>query len=228
MSSETYEVALAAAGGVLAAVDAVMDGKVENAFCAVRPPGHHALKDKAMGFCFFNNVAIAARYVQKKHKLSKVLIVDWDVHHGNGTQAAFYDDPTVLYFSVHQHPFYPGSGTESEKGTGEGLNYTINVPLPSGSGDAEYRKAFEEKLLPAALAFKPDFVLVSAGFDAAEGDRLGGMKVTPEGYAELTHVVREIARKSCHGRVVSLLEGGYDLDALAASVEAHIRVLMDK
>ncbi|MHC4145272.1 MAG: SUMF1/EgtB/PvdO family nonheme iron enzyme, partial [Planctomycetota bacterium] len=177
ISPRSYEAAVMAAGGVLAAVDAVMEQKVANAFCAVRPPGHHALEDQAMGFCIFNNVAIGTKYVQKKYGLSNVLIVDWDVHHGNGTQATFYDDPMVLYFSVHQYPFYPGTGSEAEKGRGKGLNSCINMPLPAGSGDSIYVKAFEEKLRPAALDFSPDFVFISAGFDAHENDLLGGMAV---------------------------------------------------
>ena len=226
-STTSYDVALLAAGGLLVAVDAVMEGKVRNAFCAVRPPGHHALKNRAMGFCLFNNVAIAARYVQQKHKLARVLIVDWDVHHGNGTQAAFYEDPTVFYFSVHQSPFYPGTGSADEKGAGKGLGSKLNVPLPAGCGDADYKKAFEEKLEPAAAAFKPDFVFVSAGFDAAQGDLLGRMNVTPEGYAALTRIVKGIAEKYCGGRLISTLEGGYNLEALAASAEAHVRVLME-
>jgi acetoin utilization deacetylase AcuC-like enzyme len=226
-STSSYDVALMAAGGLLVAVDTVLDGKVRNAFCAVRPPGHHALRNRAMGFCLFNNVAIAARYIQKKHKLAKVLIVDWDVHHGNGTQAAFYDDPTVFYFSVHLSPFYPGTGHANETGEGKGVGSKLNVPLRAGSGDADYKKAFEEKLKRAASAFKPDFVLISAGFDAAKGDLLGRMNVTPEGYAELTRIVKGIAEKYSGGRLVSTLEGGYNLDALAASVEAHLRVLME-
>ena len=225
ISARSYDAALMAAGGVLTAVDAVMNKQVENAFCAVRPPGHHAMENRAMGFCIFNNVAIGAKYVQKKYGLSNVLIVDWDVHHGNGTQATFYDDPTVLYFSVHQYPFYPGTGSEVERGQGQGLNYTINVPLPADSGDDVYVKAFEEKLKPAALAFSPDFVFISAGFDACQNDLLGGMKVTPSGFAELTHIVKSIAQRCCNGRIVSVLEGGYNLGALAASVEAHVRVL---
>jgi acetoin utilization deacetylase AcuC-like enzyme len=224
-SGSSYEVALHAVGGVQTAVDAVMEGRIRNAFCAIRPPGHHALKDKAMGFCLFNNVSIAAKYIQKKHRLGKVLIVDWDVHHGNGTQAIFYDDPSVFYFSVHQSPFYPGSGSAEEKGAGKGLGFTRNVPLAPGSGDADYRKAFVDGLEPAAAAFKPDFVLISAGFDAAQGDLLGGMKVKPEGYAELTRIVKGIADRCCHGRLVSVLEGGYDLESLATSVEAHVRAL---
>lgn len=227
VSRESYDVALEAAGGVLAAVDAVMAGKVRNAFCAVRPPGHHALRDKAMGFCLFNNVAIAARYIQKKHGLKKVLIVDWDVHHGNGTQATTYADPTVLYFGIHQYPFYPGTGAAAERGEGKGLGFTVNVPLPAGCGDREYKKAFDEVLAPAARNFGPDFVLISAGFDAHAADPLGGMKVTTEGFAELTRIVRRIADQTARGRIVSVLEGGYNLDALAASVEAHLGVLME-
>jgi len=227
ISRKSYAAALLAAGGVLRAVDAVMQGEVANAFCAIRPPGHHAMEDRAMGFCIFNNVAIGARYVQQQYKVAKVLIVDWDVHHGNGTQAAFYDDPSVLYFSVHQYPFYPGSGSAAEKGRGKGLNHTINVPLPGGSGDKEYLEAFEQKLRPAALAFAPQFVFLSAGFDAHEDDTLGGMRVTTEGYGKLTHVVKGIADQCCQGRLVAVLEGGYGLPGLAASVETHIRVLMD-
>jgi acetoin utilization deacetylase AcuC-like enzyme/formylglycine-generating enzyme required for sulfatase activity len=226
ISRRSYEVALMAAGGVLNAVDAVMDGAADNAFCSVRPPGHHALEDRAMGFCIFNNVAIAARYIQQKYGLKNILIVDWDIHHGNGTQAEFYDDPNVLYFSVHQYPFYPGSGTEAEKGIGAGLNYTINVPLPAGSGDDVYIAAFKEKLRPAALAFSPDFVLISAGFDAHEDDLLGQMAVTADGFAQMTEIVKGIADKCCQGRLVATLEGGYHLDGLAESVEAHIRALM--
>jgi acetoin utilization deacetylase AcuC-like enzyme/formylglycine-generating enzyme required for sulfatase activity len=227
ISTQSYDAAVLAAGGVLTAVDAVMRGEIANAFCAVRPPGHHAMEDQAMGFCIFNNVAIGTRYVQQQHNLAKVLIVDWDVHHGNGTQAAFYDDPSVLYFSVHQFPFYPGTGTEFETGRGKGLNTTINVPLPARSDDSDYLEAFEQKLRPAAVAFAPDFVFVSAGFDAHENDTLGGMRVTTECFGKLTRVVKDIAEQSCRGRLVSVLEGGYGLDGLAASVETHLRVLMD-
>jgi len=226
VSRRSYEVALMAAGGVLRAVDAIMAGQAANAFCAVRPPGHHALESKAMGFCIFNNVAIGARYVQGKYKLPRVLIVDWDVHHGNGTEAEFYDDPNVLYFSVHQYPFYPGTGAESDRGRGEGLGSTINVPLPAGSGGGVYLETFEKVLRPAAMEFRPDFLFISAGFDAHRHDLLGGMDLTAEGFAELTEVVMEIAEKCCEGRLVSVLEGGYNIEALAACVEAHIRVLM--
>jgi acetoin utilization deacetylase AcuC-like enzyme/formylglycine-generating enzyme required for sulfatase activity len=228
ISEESYDAAVAAVGGVLSAVDDVIDGKIENAFCAVRPPGHHAMEDTAMGFCIFNNIAIAARYIQNKYLLERVLIVDWDVHHGNGTQAAFYDDPNVLYFSVHQYPFYPMTGDESERGTGKGLNYNINVPMPAGCGDSEYKEAFEEIFKPAALAFEPEFVLISAGFDAQEWDLLGGMGVTAEGFADLTRIVKGLAERCCEGRVVSILEGGYNLENLPDAVEAHIRVLMER
>jgi len=225
-SKQSYQVAVEAVGGILATIDAVMAGKIRNAFCAVRPPGHHACKEKAMGFCLFNNVAIAARYIQQQHKLKKVLIVDWDVHHGNGTQELFYDDPTVFYFGVHRYPFYPGTGSAEEKGAGPGLGFTLNVPLPAGAGDEEFLKAIDEVLKPAALKFHPDFVLVSAGFDAHRDDPLGGMKVSADGYAEMTRTVEAIARECCQGRLVSVLEGGYGLEGLADSVEAHVGVLM--
>jgi acetoin utilization deacetylase AcuC-like enzyme/formylglycine-generating enzyme required for sulfatase activity len=227
ISTRSYEAAVLAAGGVLTAVDAVMKGQVENAFCAVRPPGHHAMADRAMGFCIFNNVAIGAKYVQQQYHLAKVLIVDWDVHHGNGTQAAFYEDPSVMYFSVHQYPFYPGTGTESETGKGPAVGTKINVPLPAGSGDEDVLQAFERKLKPAADAFGPDFVFVSAGFDAHEDDTLGGLRVTTGCFGKLTRIVKDIAEQSCHGRLVSVLEGGYGLNGLASSVETHLRVLMD-
>jgi acetoin utilization deacetylase AcuC-like enzyme len=225
---DSYAAACLASGGVLCAIDAVMSGKIRNAFCAVRPPGHHASSEKAMGFCIFNNVAIGARYVQKKYKLAKVLIVDFDVHHGNGTQEIFYEDPSVLYFSVHRSPFYPGTGNDDEKGAGKGCGYKVNVPLAKGSGDQEYISAFEKILKPMALEFKPDFILVSAGFDACKDDPLGGMNVSPEGYAAMTGIIKDIAEKCCDGRIVSVLEGGYNLDGLAASAEAHISVLMNK
>ncbi len=223
----SFAVATEAAGGVLAAIDAVVAGAVRNAFCAVRPPGHHATTNKAMGFCLLNNVAIAARYIQRQKKLPKVLIVDWDVHHGNGTQDIFYEDPCVFYFSVHQYPFYPGTGGADQQGAGEGKGFTLNVPLPAGSGDRDFEQAFAEKLVPAARQFKPDFVLISAGFDAHQNDPLGGMRVTADGYGKLTRIVKQIAEENCHGRLVSVLEGGYSLDGLAASVETHLRSLLD-
>ncbi len=227
ISADSFEVARWAAGGVLQAIDAVMAGQVNNAFCAIRPPGHHAFRDRASGFCIFNNVAIGARYIQKKHGLSRVLVVDWDVHHGDGTQDIFYDDPTVLFFSVHQFPLFPGSGAAEETGKGKGKGYTINVPLLAGSGDREFVAALREVLKPRALEFDPDFVLISAGFDAHKDDPLGGMEVTPEGFAEMTRIVKEIAEESCYGRLVSVLEGGYSFPGLAKSVEAHILALKE-
>ena len=227
ISSGSYDAALAAVGGVLAAVDAVVDGTIRNAFCAVRPPGHHALRDRAMGFCLFNNAAIAARYVQKKHKLEKVLIIDWDVHHGNATQDAFYEDPTVLYFSTHLHPFYPGTGQAKHVGKGEGEGTNINVPLQPGDGDDVVKKAFLERLKPAAIKFKPDFVLISCGFDSHENDTLGRLAITSKGFAELTRIVMSIADECCEGRLVSMLEGGYTLENLASASAAHVRALME-
>ncbi len=181
--SKSYEVARLAAGGVLVAVDAVVAGQVRNAFCTARPGGHHAMPGRGMGFCLFNHVAIAARYAQRQHGLERILIVDWDVHHGNGTQAIFYDDPTVLFFDIHQNHFYPRTGAMAERGVGRGLGFTVNVPLEAGLGDDLYRLAIRDKLLPAAREFRPDLLLVSAGFDAYKHDVLGRMKVTPRGFA---------------------------------------------
>jgi len=214
-----------AAGAVLAAADRVMAGELKNAFCLVRPPGHHAVADHAMGFCVFNNVAVGARYLQRRHGVGRVLIVDWDVHHGNGTQAAFWTDPTVFYFSVHQYPFYPGSGAADERGAGAGEGTTLNAPLPAGSDDKAYLDLFERVLVPAAEGFGPDFVLVSAGFDAHRAEFLGDMRLTEDGFARLTGVVKGLADRLCGGRLVSVLEGGYDLDALAGSVAAHLAAL---
>ena len=225
LSAASLRVAHLATGGVLAAVDAVMAGQVKNAFAAVRPPGHHARPAQAMGFCLFNNVAVAARYLQRHHGLERILIVDWDVHHGNGTQEIFYDDPSVLYFSTHQYPYYPGTGAASEQGVGEGLGSTINVPLPAGVGDAEVIAAFKQKLLPAVADFRPQFVLVSAGFDGHRDDPLAQLRMSEDGFRELTRMVMGIADRYAHGRLVSMLEGGYDLEALARSVRAHVEAL---
>ena len=226
ISARSYDVALQAAGGALAAADAIMDGRIENAFCAVRPPGHHALRELAMGFCLFNNVAITARYLQARHQLQRVLIVDWDVHHGNGTQDAFYDDPSVFFFSIHQYPLYPGTGSSAETGVGPGEGTTLNIPMEAGRGDDDNARAYEEVLAPRVLAFRPEFILVSAGFDAHRDDPLGGMALTEAGYARLTGIVRSWAGDLCQGRMLSMLEGGYDLNALARSTAAHIRGLL--
>ncbi len=226
-SPGSWPAALRAVGAVTQAVDRVTQGLLDAVFCAVRPPGHHALANRAMGFCLFNNVAIGARYAQHRHGLARILIVDWDVHHGNGTQAIFEDDPSVLYFSTHQFPFYPGTGAAEERGRGAGTGFTINVPLCAGAGDAELLKAFETQLLPHALAFQPNLVLISAGFDAHRDDPLAQLNVTEAGYAALTRLVRTIAEQCCKGRIVSVLEGGYHLLALGRSVEAHLRVLLE-
>ncbi|OGW68316.1 MAG: histone deacetylase [Nitrospirae bacterium RIFCSPLOWO2_02_FULL_62_14] len=227
MSSGSLPAAYLAAGGVLAAADAVMAGRVDSAFCAVRPPGHHAEHNRAMGFCLFNNVAIAARYLQRKHGLARVLIVDWDVHHGNGTQHSFYDDPSVLFFSTHQYPHYPGTGGASERGSGKGEGATINVPMEAGEGDEDYLAVFQKVLVPAADSFKPDVVIISAGFDAHRDDPLASMGLTENGYAELTRIVAGIARRHGKGRILSSLEGGYNLQALSASVERHVMALLE-
>ncbi len=227
MSPGSLTAAYLAAGAALASVDAMMAGQVDHAFCAVRPPGHHAEAGRAMGFCLFNNVAIAARYAQKRYGLQRVLIVDWDVHHGNGTQHSFERDPSVLFFSTHQYPHYPGTGRATESGVGAGEGFTINVPMEAGEGDDEYRAVFQKVLIPAADAFKPEMVIVSAGFDAHRDDPLASMGLTEQGYADLTAVVADIAKRHCGGRLLSSLEGGYNLTALAASVERHVQALVE-
>jgi acetoin utilization deacetylase AcuC-like enzyme len=226
ISARSLEIARLAAGGLLAAVDEVLAGRVRNAFAVVRPPGHHATPTKGMGFCLFNNVAIAARYAQKKYGVGRVLIADWDVHHGNGTQDIFYEDGTVLFFDTHQHPLYPGTGGATETGGGAGRGLTINCPFPAGSGHNEIVAAFRERLVPAAQAFRPDLVLVSAGFDSRIDDPLGGFTLTDDDFAELTGIVKEIAEKHCGGRLVSTLEGGYNLAGLALAAASHVRALM--
>lgn len=224
-SPGTFEAALMAAGAVLAATDAVMSGDITSAFCSVRPPGHHAEKDRAMGFCFFNNVAIAARHLQQRHGLQRIAIVDWDVHHGNGTQHIFEADPSVFYFSIHQYPLYPGSGQANEQGTGAGSGFTLNVPMGVGSTDTDYRREFQGSLKPALARFKPEFILISAGFDAHNNDPLAGMALSEDGFGELTRLVMAMADEHCQGRLVSVLEGGYDLPSLAASVTRHLGAL---
>lgn len=215
-----------AVSGVLDAVDAVCTGEVSNAFCAVRPPGHHASYRGEYGFCFYNNVAIAARYAQKKYKLARILIVDWDYHHGDGTEWAFYDDPTVLFFSTHALYAFPGTGAADKTGKGEGKGFNINVPLPRGADDKAILSAFTGRLVPAANTFRPDLVLISAGFDSRKDDLLGDFAVTDAGFAELTKLVISIAADHCNSRVVSILEGGYNTKGLALAVESHIETLL--
>jgi acetoin utilization deacetylase AcuC-like enzyme len=224
-SPGSYEAALLAAGGLCEAISMVISGALDNAFALVRPPGHHAERSRAMGFCLFNNVAIGARYAQQSHHLKRVLIVDWDLHHGNGTQHSFEEDPSILYFSTHQYPFYPGSGAFREVGRGKGEGYTVNVPLSVRHGNGEYAGIFESILKPIALEFDPELVLVSAGFDIHGNDPLGGMQVTPEGFAALTRSIMDIAMKCCEGKVAITLEGGYDLKGLRDSVKAVLREL---
>jgi acetoin utilization deacetylase AcuC-like enzyme len=223
--AKSYRVALKAAGGVLSAVDAVMTGTVHNAWCVVRPPGHHATPNRGMGFCIFNNVAVAARYAQKKYGIDRALIADWDVHHGNGTQDAFYENGSVFYMSTHRHPFYPGTGMRHETGDGAGAGTTMNRPLPAGAGRQEVVGAFLHDLLPAARAFKPDLVLISAGFDSRRGDLLGGFNLDDEDFRELTRIMLEIAETGAGGRIVSVLEGGYTIGGLATAACAHVGVL---
>jgi acetoin utilization deacetylase AcuC-like enzyme len=227
MSAGSLEAAYLAAGGVLAGIDAIMEKRIDHVFCAVRPPGHHAEAARAMGFCLFNNIAIAARYAQKRYGIQRVLIVDWDVHHGNGTQHSFEDDSSILFFSTHQYPHYPGTGRGTERGTGSGEGFTINVPMEAGGGDEEYRSIFQKVLTPAAERFRPEFILLSAGFDAHRDDPLASMTLTESGYADLTEIVVGIAKRHAGGRVLSALEGGYNLTALAASVDAHLTALLN-
>jgi acetoin utilization deacetylase AcuC-like enzyme len=226
VSADSYRVALHACGAVLEAVDAVMDGRAKNAFCAVRPPGHHATRDRGMGFCVFNSVAVAARYAQVHHGIERVLIADWDVHHGNGTQDIYYADGSVFYMSTHQSPFYPRTGMVEETGEGAGLGLTMNRPFAEGAGDAEIVGAFRDDLLPAAREFAPQLTLISAGFDSREDDLLGGFQVTDEGYRELTRIMVEVANVAGGGRLVSMLEGGYNLEGLASGAHAHVEELV--
>jgi acetoin utilization deacetylase AcuC-like enzyme len=220
----SFDVARLAAGGVLEVVGTVLDGRAQNGVALVRPPGHHAESNAVMGFCLFNNVAIAAAWLRRRG-VARVLIVDWDVHHGNGTQEIFWESPDVSFLSVHQHPLYPGTGLPTETGAGEGAGATLNVPLPAGCGDGEYVEVFERIVRPAADRFAPDFVLVSAGFDTHRDDPLGGMQVTGAGYRELTRILLEIADRHAGGSIVFVLEGGYDLDGLEEGVRAVLETL---
>jgi acetoin utilization deacetylase AcuC-like enzyme len=219
-SRDSFGVGLLATGGLLRLSDAIAAGEARNGFALVRPPGHHALKDRAMGFCLFNTVAVGARHVLRHYGAERILIMDWDVHHGNGTQDAFYDDRRVLYLSTHQYPYYPGTGAADESGAGAGEGYTVNLPLPAGCGDPEYLRVFKDIVLPIAEKFAPDWILVSAGFDPHRRDPLGGMNVTESGFGAMAAMLVALAEKYAGGKIAFLLEGGYDLSALKNSVAA--------
>jgi acetoin utilization deacetylase AcuC-like enzyme len=229
MCRDTYETAQLAAGGVLEAARMLMANELDNAFCAVRPPGHHAERGEAMGFCYFNNVAIAARYLQMEHKVERVGIIDFDVHHGNGTQHIFEQDPTVFYYSIHQHPSfaYPGTGREFEMGAGQGYGFTKNSPVLPGNGDDEYRRLIEKDLLPAFKSFVPQVIIVSTGFDAHKDDDMADMRVTTEGFAWIMRTIMQMADAYTHGRVLSVLEGGYALDRLPELAAGHVKIMLD-
>jgi len=228
LSRESFNSALLAVGAGLTASDLIMEGKVRNAFCAVRPPGHHAEADRGMGFCIFNNVAITARYLQKKYSIERILIIDWDVHHGNGTQQIFEEDDSVFYFSIHQYPHYPMTGRAEERGTGKGEGFTLNVPLSPGADDKVYLIVFRELLNRLVENFKPQFILISAGFDCHRGDPLGGMLISEAGFYEITKIVVEWGKKFAEGRIISYLEGGYSNEYLPLSVGAHLLALMEE
>jgi len=223
---ESYKAALLAAGGVMNAADAVHEGKMNNAFAFIRPPGHHAERDRAMGFCFFNNIAIAAEHLLKKRGLQRVAIIDFDVHHGNGTQHAFYDRDDVLFTSIHRGPFYPGTGSADELGHGRGVGYTLNVPLSTGADDDAYKRAFDERIFPVVRDFQPQIILCSAGFDSHRRDPLGGMKMSTDGYRWIGRTLGDFSKDLCDGKVVYVLEGGYDLVALRDSSEAILEEMV--
>jgi acetoin utilization deacetylase AcuC-like enzyme len=222
---KSYAVALLAAGGVLRAIDEVIQGKTTKVFCALRPPGHHAETNSVMGFCLFNNVAIGARYAQQKYGVGRVAILDWDVHHGNGTQEIFWTDPSVLYVSTHQYPLWPGTGASNEAGEGAGEGFTLNCPMRPGSGEQEFIATFQDRIMPALHKFRPELLMISAGFDAHRDDPLANINLTEQSFAAMTKFASEIAAKYCGERIVSVLEGGYNLHALANSVETHLNVL---
>ncbi len=230
MCSCSFEIARLAVGGVLQAVDLLMEGEIDNAFCAVRPPGHHAEAGKAMGFCYFNNVAIAARYLQRKWGIERVAIVDFDVHHGNGTQHIFEADPSVYYYSMHEHPSFafPGTGRAFETGSGAGTGFTRNHPMLPGRGDREYEKIMDEDFLPVFDAFNPQVVLVSAGFDAHEEDDMSGISLTTAGFSRIMQTITEMARRHADGRLISVLEGGYNLKRLGELAANHVAILLGR
>jgi len=228
ISKHSYQVARKSVGAITEGVDQMMQGKASSAFVFSRPPGHHATKDRGMGFCIFNNVAIAAKYLQNKYGINRILIVDFDVHHGNGTQDIFYSDNTVFYFSIHQHPFYPGTGRPDEKGSGEGYGYTLNIDLPKGAGDEEFIHGLKSQLIPAMDKFKPEFILVSAGFDAHENDLLGQLKYTNNGYRKATEILSTIAEKYASNRLLFVLEGGYEPTNIKEASESILNVIISK
>ena len=226
VSMRSLDAARHAAGAPCQAIDLIMRGEVNNAFVPVRPPGHHATEERAMGFCLFNNVAVAARYAQQHYaEIERVVILDWDVHHGNGTQGIFYADPSVYFFSSHQYPWYPGTGTRGEKGTGRGLGYTMNLPLRAATPAAEQKRAFEAALDDMSSSFNPDLIIISAGFDSHVGDPLGQLMLKDNDFVAMTRAVKQWAASSCQGRVVSCLEGGYNLETLGETVRAHVEEL---
>jgi acetoin utilization deacetylase AcuC-like enzyme len=226
VSLRSFDAAKHAACAPCQAIDLIMKGEVSNAFVPVRPPGHHATEERAMGFCLFNNVAVAARYAQQHYpEIERVAIIDWDVHHGNGTQGIFYDDPSVYFFSSHQYPWYPGTGTRGEKGTGRGLGYTLNLPLRAATPAVEQKRAFEAALDDMAASFSPDLIIISAGFDSHLGDPLGQLLLEDKDFVAMTRALKQWAASSCEGRLVSCLEGGYNLDTLGETVRAHVEEL---
>ena len=228
ISKHSYQVARKSVGAMTEAVDQMMQSKALSAFVFSRPPGHHATKDRGMGFCIFNNVAIAAKYLENKYGINRILIVDFDVHHGNGTQDIFYSDNTVFYFSIHQHPFYPGTGRPDEKGSGEGYGYTLNIDLPKGAGDEEFIHGLKSQLIPAMDKFKPEFILISAGFDAHENDLLGQLKYTNNGYRKATDILSTIAEKYASNRLLFVLEGGYEPTNIKEASESILNTIISK
>ena len=228
ISNKSYQVARKSVGAMIEGIDQIMQEKVSSAFAFTRPPGHHAFRDKGMGFCIFNNIAIAAKYLQDKYGIKRILIVDFDVHHGNGTQDIFYSDNSVFYFSIHQHPFYPGTGRPSERGIGDGYGFTLNIDLPKGAGDKEFIEGLSNQLIPAMDKFKPEFILVSAGFDAHENDLLGQLKYSNDGYKKATDILLSLAEKYSASRMMFVLEGGYEPINIKEASESILSAIISK